>query len=157
VIAMARIKYSNDLKGAQFARGKVNEAPISPKHAVEIGRFINGMNLENAEEYLKDVIALKKAVPFKRFNRNVAHKRGLEKWDAGRYPQKASQVYLKLLHSVKKNAEYDGLDPENLTIIHVSANRGMRRRGFMPRAMGRATPKDRESVNIEIIVEEREE
>ena len=157
MIGMARIKYSNDIKGAAFARGKINEAPISPKHAIEIGRFINGMSLDSAEEYLKDVIALKRAIPFKRFNRNVAHKRGLEKWDAGRYPKKASQVYLKLLNNVKKNAEYDGLDIDNLTIIHVSANRGMKRRGFMPRAMGRATPKNRESVNIEIIVEEREE
>jgi large subunit ribosomal protein L22 len=154
---MARINYSKDIKGAQFARGKVNEAPISPKHAIEIGRFINGMNLVSAETYLQDVVALKKPIPFKRFNRNVAHKRGLDKWDAGRYPEKASRVYLKLLNSLKKNAEYDGLDTENLIIIHVSANRGMRRRGFMPRAMGRATPKDRESVNIEIIVEEREE
>ena len=157
MIAMARINYSNDIKGAQFARGKVNEAPISPKHAIEIGRFIKGMNLVSAEAYLQDVVALKKPIPFKRFNRNIAHKRGLDKWDAGRYPEKASRVYLKLLNSLKKNAEYDGLDTENLIIIHVSANRGMRRRGFMPRAMGRATPKDRESVNIEIIVEEREE
>jgi large subunit ribosomal protein L22 len=154
---MARINYSTDLKGPQFARGIVNEAPISPKHAIEIGRFIKGMNVVDAEEYLNAVVALKKPIPFKRFNRNVAHKRGLNKWDAGRYPEKASRAYLKLLHSVKKSAEYDGLDIDKLIIVHVSANRGMRRRGFMPRAMGRATPKDRESVNIEIIVEEREE
>ena len=157
MITMARINYSNDLKGAQFARGIINEAPISPKHAIEIGRFIKGMNLNDAEQYLNAVVALKKPIPFKRFNRNVAHKRGLDKWDAGRYPEKAARTYLKLLHSVKKNAEYDGLDIDELTIIHVSANRGMRRRGFMPRAMGRATAKDRESVNIEIVVEEREE
>jgi len=153
---MARINYSTDLKGPQFARGIINEAPISPKHAVEIGRFIKGMNLIEAEQYLNAVVTLKKPIPFKRFNRNVAHKRGLDKWDAGRYPEKAARTYLKLLHSVKKNAEYDGLDTDELTIIHVSANRGMRRRGFMPRAMGRATPKNRDSVNIEIIVEESE-
>ncbi|MDR2854600.1 MAG: 50S ribosomal protein L22 [Methanomicrobiales archaeon] len=154
---MARINYSNDLKGAQFARGIMSEAPISPKHAIEIARFIKGMNLIDAEQYLNNVVALKKPIPFKRFNRNVAHKRGLDKWDAGRYPEKAARVYLKLLNSIKKNAEYDGLDTDELIIVHTSANRGMRRRGFMPRAMGRATAKDRESVNIEIIVEESEE
>lgn len=153
---MARIEYSNKVEGDNLARGKVNEAPISPKHAIEIARFIRGKSLDEAEAYLEDVVALKKAVPFKRFNRNVAHKRGLVGWDAGRYPQKASRVYLKLFNSVRKNAEYSGLEVKNLKIIHVSANHGVRRRSFMPRAMGRATPKDRQTVNIEMIVAEQE-
>lgn len=153
---MARIAYSNKIEGENLARGKINEAPISPKHAIEIARFIRGKNLEEAEEYLEQVVALKKAIPFKRFNRNVAHKKGLEKWDAGRYPKKASMVYLRLLNNVKKNAEYNGLEAGKLEIIHASANRGVTRKGFMPRAMGRATAKDRETVNIELIVRELE-
>jgi large subunit ribosomal protein L22 len=85
----------------------------------------------------------------------VAHKRGLPgTWDAGRYPVKASKAYIRLLESVKKNAEYLGLDAEKLEIVHVSANRGRAQKSFFPRAMGRATPKVRESVNIEIIARE---
>jgi large subunit ribosomal protein L22 len=34
------------------------------------------------------------------------------------------------------------------------ANRGRCHEGFFPRAMGRATPKKRETVNIEVIVKE---
>jgi large subunit ribosomal protein L22 len=153
---MTRFDYSNPVTGKDIARGRVNEAPISPKHAIEIASFIKGMNLDDAATYLNDVLALKKPIPFKRFNRDVPHRKGLVGWDAGRFPNKASKVYLRLINSIRKNAEYDGLEVTQLKIIHVSANRGIRRRSFMPRAMGRATPKDRQTVNIEIVVKEQE-
>src|SRR5512136_594849 len=152
---MARIDYSNKTKGDNIARAKANELNMSPKHSIEIAGFINHQRVNDAIAYLNEVVKLKKAVPFRRFNRNVAHKRGLPgNWDAGRYPVKASKAYIKVLESVKKNAEYLGLDAENLEIIHASANRGRAQKSFFPRAMGRATPKVRETVNIEIVVRE---
>jgi large subunit ribosomal protein L22 len=152
---MARIEYSQKIKGDTIARAKANELNMSPKHSIEIATFIRHQRVNDAIAYLNEVVALKKAIPFRRFNRNVAHKRGLPgNWDAGRYPVKASKEYLRLLASVKKNAEYIGLDAENLEIIHASANRGRAQKAFFPRAMGRATPKVRESVNLEIVVRE---
>lgn len=152
---MARIDYSQKISGDTIARAKANELNMSPKHSIEIATFIRHQRVNEAIAYLKDVIGLKKAVPFRRFNRNVAHKRGLPgNWDAGRYPVKASRAYIRVLESVKKNAEYIGLDADNLEIIHVSANRGRAQKSFFPRAMGRATPKVRETVNLEIVVRE---
>jgi large subunit ribosomal protein L22 len=152
---MARIDYSQKISGDTIAKAKANELNMSPKHSIEIATFIRHQRVNDAIAYLNDVIGLKKAIPFRRFNRNVAHKRGLPgNWDAGRYPVKASKAYIRVLESVKKNAEYIGLDADNLEIIHVSANRGRAQKAFFPRAMGRATPKVRESVNIEIIVRE---
>jgi large subunit ribosomal protein L22 len=140
---MARLAYSQKLEGENIARGKANELSISPKHSIEIASYIRHKRINDAIAYLTDVIALKKAIPFRRFNRNVAHKRGLPgTWDAGRYPVKASKAYIRLLESVKKNAEY------------VTANRGRAQKAFFPRAMGRATPKVHETVNIEIIARE---
>jgi large subunit ribosomal protein L22 len=153
---MARTGYSSKLEGEGIARGKANELPVSPKHSIEIANFVRGKTTREAIAYLEDVVSLKKAIPFRRFNRNVAHKRGLEGWDAGRYPVKASEAYIRLLKSVEKNGEYSGLDTEKLKIVHVSANRGRGFRAFFPRAMGRATPKRRETVNLEIIVREME-
>jgi len=152
---MARVDYSNKIKGDNLARGKANELNMSPKHSIEIATFIRHKRVNDAIAYLNDVVALKKAIPFRRFNRNVAHKRGLPgNWDAGRYPVKASKAYIRILESVKKNAEYIGLDAENLEIIHAMANRGRAQKAFFPRAMGRASPKVHESVNIEIIARE---
>lgn len=151
---MARTLYSQNIGGDNVARGKANELPISPKHAMEIASFLKSKRTNEAISYLEQVIDQKKAIPFRRFNRKVAHKRGLPGWDAGRYPKKASHAYIRLIQSVVKNAEYIGLDTENLEIVHVSANRGRGLRGIFPRAMGRATPKRRETVNIEIVVRE---
>ena len=152
---MARIDYSQKISGDNIAKAKANELNMSPKHSIEIATFIRHQRVNDAIAYLNDVVGLKKAIPFRRFNRNVAHKRGLPgNWDAGRYPVKASKAYIRVLESVKKNAEYIGLDADNLEIIHVSANRGRAQKSFFPRAMGRATPKVRESVNLEIIVRE---
>ena len=152
---MARIDYSQKISGDNIAKAKANELNMSPKHSIEIAGFIRHKQINEAIAYLNEVIALKKAIPFKRFTRNVAHKRGLPgNWDAGRYPVKASKAYIRILESLKKNAEYLGLDAEKLEIVHVTANRGRAQKAFFPRAMGRATPKVRESVNIEIIARE---
>jgi large subunit ribosomal protein L22 len=152
---MARIDYSQKISGDNIAKAKANELNMSPKHSIEIATFIRHQRVNDAIAYLNEVVGLKKAIPFRRFNRNVAHKRGLPgNWDAGRYPVKASKAYIRVLESVKKNAEYIGLDADNLEIIHVSANRGRSQKSFFPRAMGRATPKVRETVNIEVVVRE---
>jgi large subunit ribosomal protein L22 len=152
---MARIGYSQKISGDNIAKAKANELNMSPKHSIEIAGFIRHKQINEAIAYLNEVIALRKAIPFKRFTRNVAHKRGLPgNWDAGRYPVKASKAYIRILESLKKNAEYLGLDAEKLEIVHVTANRGRAQKAFFPRAMGRATPKVRESVNIEIIARE---
>ncbi len=152
---MARIEYSQKITGDNIAKAKANELNMSPKHSIEIATFIRHQRVNDAIAYLNEVVSLKKAIPFRRFNRNVAHKRGLPgNWDAGRYPVKASKAYIRVLESVKKNAEYIGLDPDNLEIIHASANRGRAQKSFFPRAMGRATPKVRETVNLEVVVRE---
>ena len=152
---MARINYSQKISGDNIAKAKANELNMSPKHSIEIATFIRHQRVNDAIAYLNEVVGLKKAIPFRRFNRNVAHKRGLPgNWDAGRYPVKASKAYIRVLESVKKNAEYIGLDADNLEIIHVTANRGRAQKSFFPRAMGRATPKVRETVNLEIVVRE---
>jgi large subunit ribosomal protein L22 len=82
------------------------ELHISPKHAREICRTLRGMRANLARTYLEDVIALKRAIPFKRYRRNVAHRHGLVGWDAGRYPEKAAKAVLNVLDNALANAEY---------------------------------------------------
>lgn len=130
------------------------ELHISPKHAREICRMLRGMRVNIAKAYLEDVIALKRAVPFKRYARNVAHRHGLIRADAGRYPQKAARAVLNVLENAAANAEYKGMESEKLRIYHAGTKKGRTIRGWMPRAMGRATPKNTETVSIEMILTE---
>jgi large subunit ribosomal protein L22 len=130
------------------------ELHISPKHAREICRMLRGMRVNIAKAYLEDVIALKRAVPFKRYARNVAHRHGLIRADAGRYPQKAARAVLNVLENAAANAEYKGMESDKLRIYHAGTKKGRTIRGWMPRAMGRATPKNTETVSVEMILTE---
>jgi len=58
------------------------------------------------------------------------------------------------LQHAKANAEYKGLNTEKLRIKHISTNKGITIKRYMPRAFGRATPKFQETVHIQVILEE---
>jgi large subunit ribosomal protein L22 len=150
---LGRLNYSLTPAG-RSSRAMGMELHISPKHAREICRTLRGMRVDRAKAYLEDVIALKRAVPFKRYARNVAHRHGLVKADAGRYPQKAARAVLNVLENAAANAEYKGLDTEQMRIYHAGTLKGRTIRGWMPRAMGRATPKNTETVSVEMVLTE---
>jgi large subunit ribosomal protein L22 len=130
------------------------ELHISPKHAREICRTLRGMRAKLARAYLEDVIALKRAIPFKRYRRNVAHRHGLVGWDAGRYPEKAAKAVLNVLDNALANAEYKGMESDKMRIFHAGTKKGRTIQGWMPRAMGRATPKNTETVSVEMVLTE---
>ena len=56
---MAKNKYAYQGTG-KIAKATGKSLKISPKHSVEICREIRGMYLDEAKEYLEDVIQLKK-------------------------------------------------------------------------------------------------
>ncbi|MEM2926267.1 MAG: 50S ribosomal protein L22 [Candidatus Bathyarchaeia archaeon] len=127
---------------------------ISPKHAMEVCRAIRGMMLDEAKEYLQKVIDGKAPVPYRRHKKKVGHRHELQGWYAGRYPRKASKEILKLLEGAEANAEFKGLNPERLRILHASSQKGRKIRNYIPRAFGRATPYFRELTHVEIALEE---
>ncbi len=98
------------------------DLPISTKHAIEICNFIRGKNLLLSKDFLGKVLEKKKAVPFRRFNRDMGHRPGSV--GPGRYPQKASSIILKLLESLEVNAQNKGLDTASLYLKTVVPNKG---------------------------------
>ncbi|MBU4548292.1 MAG: 50S ribosomal protein L22, partial [Euryarchaeota archaeon] len=107
---MAKINYAfKEDDKAKTAKAIGRALKISPKHAVEICRELRGMKLERAKVYLEEVIQMQKAVPFKRHNKKVGHRKGLNGWPTGRYPVKAAGHILKVLENAEANAEYKGL------------------------------------------------
>ena len=152
---MAKINYAyTDDDKAKTAKALGRSLKISPKHAVEICNRIRGMKVEKAEAYLEDVIEMKTAVPFKRHNKKVGHRRGIGGWPTGRYPVKAAKQILDILKNAEANAEYKGLDTENLKIMHISSHRGYVIRGWTPRAFGRASPFNTPTTHVQIVLGE---
>jgi len=65
------------------------------------------MKLPDAKRLLERVIELKQAVAYRRFHKEVPHRRQLnEHFYAGRFPQKAAGRLFKLLEELEANAEY---------------------------------------------------
>lgn len=127
------------------------EMPISPKDSREVCRMLRGRKVSVAIKMLEEVIDAKRPVPFARYNSGVAHKPGV---GPGRYPKKSAEAILKVIESAKHNAEYKGLDSENMKIKVITTNLGRVIPGYMPRAYGRSTQWNQQTVNIEVILEE---
>ncbi len=155
---MPRWRYSVKFRDeSDIAKAVIRNVPVHPKVMTEVAVAIRGMRLEEARRYLRRVKEKKEAVPFRRAHGKQAHRRGLADrwgWPAGRYPEKAVRYMLKLLDNVENNAANKNLDVERLRIIHVAAHKGITLKRFMPRAWGRATPKNRVHSHIEIVVKE---
>jgi len=139
----------------KHVRASIRETDISHKHAREIALAIKGLTVEKARSYLEEVIDRKIAVPFRRYNNEVAHRSNIKDgFFSGRFPKKASTEFLKLLDNLESNAEYKGMDLDRLRIISCVTHKGTKLERFIPRAMGRSSPKIDTLVHIEIVAQE---
>ena len=133
------------------------ELRISHKAAREVCNTIKEMGLDQAKDFLQQVILKRQPVPFRRFKKKAGHRRGLQKAYAGRYPVKAAQKVLEILEGAESNAEFQGLDVERLRILHASAYPGMKIRRMIPRAFGRSSPRFQTLCHVEVVLEEKRE
>ena len=137
------------------AKASGRELKVSHKAAREVCKALKGMMLNDAKQYLRDVAAKKKAVPYTRYNKKLPHRHGLVNSFCGRYPIKASQQILDVLESAQSNAENKGLDVDRLRIIHAAAYQGMKLKRYMRRAHGRSSPKFDTTTHVEIVLDEK--
>ena len=136
-----------DYNTEHMARAIGMALPISFKQSVEICSFIKNREVSDAKKMLQKVAAKEMAVPFKRFNFDLGHKK---KIGPARYPEKSSKEFIKLIENVEANAQFKGMDTSNLVIKHISARRAGKSWHF-----GRKTRRRMKRTNVEIIVEEK--
>jgi|SRR3989344_4156632 len=122
---------------------------ISKKNSVEICSFIRGKTSEKGKRILERVLEKKTAVPYKKFNRHVAHKPG--KIAAGRYPINAAAAILNLLKTAEANAEVKGMS-QPFVIKEIIANQGVR--SWHP---GRQRRRKTKSTHLKITLESAEQ
>ena len=105
-----------------IATAKGENLGISRKFAIEVATFIRGKSLTLAKKNMRDVMALKVAVPFRTYHMDLGHKKG--HLGPGRFPTKVAKEILRLLNSAEMNALDKGLDMESLYVARVVANKG---------------------------------
>jgi len=147
-----------DLDPTKTVKASGRELRVSHKAAREVCTAIKGMPLDQAKQYLNNVIIKKQPVPFRRYKKKLGHRHGVKEGAfAARYPVKAAQKILQVLEGAEANAEYKGFDLERLRVIHAVAYPGMKLKRFTPRAFGRSSPKIQTLTHVELILEQTEE
>jgi large subunit ribosomal protein L22 len=147
------INYSVEADPDTTAKAMLRERPISLKHSKAISKAIKGKTVAEAEEYLDSVIDGEQSVPFKQHNTGVGHRSDIDGWDAGRYPNKASKDFKKLLENARNNGDNQGFDGEAMVIKHVAPHKVGERPGRKPRAFGRASSWNTTLCDVELILE----
>jgi large subunit ribosomal protein L22 len=143
------------LNPERTAKASGRELKVSHKAAREVAKTIKGMDLTQAKNFLRDVVAMKRPVPYTRFTKKLGHKGGMQKRFVGRYPIKTAEKILHVLQAAQANAENKGLDVDRLRVMHSAAYPGMKLKRYTPRAHGRASPKYEITTHVEIVLEEK--
>lgn len=156
MISMPQFNYAfQDYDKTKHVRASIREKDISHKHAREIAVAIKGRSIEKARELLENVISHKEAIPYRRYNNEVAHRSNIrDGFFAGRFPKKAATEFLRILDNLESNAEYKGMDLDRLRIVSVVVHKGTKLKRFQPRAMGRSSPKFDILVHVELVAQE---
>ena len=103
-------------KEEAVANGKAMH--MSKRQGMYICTFIKGKKIDDAINELQSVMKLKKAVPFKG---EIPHRKG-KGMMSGRYPVKASGLFITLLKGLKGNVITNGLDLDKTVIYYAAAN-----------------------------------
>ena len=166
--------YTQLLQGSRLSTARSVRVDMHVKHCFEVCRAVKGMRAGQAISYLNEVLKIDsdradirkkaRAIPYRLGSGNKRKKRsgpsmvGHRKGGVGpgRYPVKASREIIKLIESAMSNAshQYEDINPEEMEITHIAAHRGRIRKGWIPRARGRATPKNHYQVNLEVFLED---
>ncbi len=144
---MSKLKYAaQNYDEKSMARARMNNVEASLKISVEIANMIRYKDTERAKRILEQVLDMKAAVPYRKFNRDVAHKTAI---GPGRYPVKSVKLMLDLIKLAESNASNKGLSSE-LYIIHLAPNKGTTQwhHGRKRRTMMKST-------NLEIVVAQK--
>jgi large subunit ribosomal protein L22 len=129
-----------------MSRAVGNSLGISTKQSIEICNAIRCKSIVRAKTILEEAISEKKAIPFRRFNKDMGHKK---KIGPGRYPVKACTEILNLIKSAESNAQFKGLNTSNMIIKHICAHQASR-----PYHHGRQRGVKMKRTHVEIVLEE---
>lgn len=120
------VKYAREPADAEkSAKARGSDLRVSFKNMRETCLMLKGMKLAAAQQYLKDVLAMKRCVVFRRFcggiGRTAQAKNEGSSNGQGRWPKKCAEALLGLLENAKSNAEVRRETLERVAIERVTA------------------------------------
>ena len=129
---------------------------VSLKFSNEIVSNIKGKRVDKAIAYLQRILTKEEFLPLRKYKKKIGHRKGEAKGmtKIGRYPMRTVEAFIEILESVKANADYKGLDSDNLIITHMFVSQGFARASYQSQGRIAGKRRQRKSVHIEIVVTE---
>jgi large subunit ribosomal protein L17e len=150
-------KYSFEPKDPNTVlKARASDLRIHFKNTREVVKNLQGMKLQKALAYLKDVLAHKRCIPYRRYRYAVGRTAQAKEFgcNEGRWPRKPVEAVQSMLKNAESNAqlkkEFKG--DEDFVITHIQANRAMLQRRRTYRAHGRVNPYMSTPSHIEVIL-----
>ncbi|KAK9824248.1 hypothetical protein WJX72_008907 [[Myrmecia] bisecta] len=155
------VKYAREPDNpTKSCKARGSDLRVHFKNTRESAMALRKMELSKAKRYLEDVLAHKRAIPFRRFcggvGRTAQAKNEGQSNGQGRWPAKSCQFLLGLLKNAESNAEVKGLDTDNMFISHIQVNQAQQQRRRTYRAHGRINPYMSCPCHIELTLTEKE-
>jgi len=127
------------------------------KNTRETAMAIKGLSLKRAQNYLRDVINHRDAVPFRVFTGGIGHcaQAKRHKHPCARWPEKSCRYLLDILQNAESNAEIQGIEIDQLYVYHIQVNRAPKLRRRRYRAHGRINPYMSSPCHIELVLSQK--
>ena len=140
----------------KVAKAMMKNKPVSYKYSNEIISNIKGKRVDKAQAYIQRILNMEEALPLRTYNQKIGHRKGEAKGftKSGRYPMRTLEAFMELLETVKANADYKGLDSDNLLIMHMFASQGFSRISYQNQGRISGKRRQKKSTHLEIIVME---
>lgn len=144
------------LRPSKTAKAMMKNKPVSLKYSLEVISNIKGKTVKKSLAFLNRILNKEEFLPLRTYKKKVAHRKGDSKGMStiGRYPIRTIKAFIELLETVRANADYKGLDSDNLLITHMFASQGFQRASFQSQGRIAGKRRKRKSVHLEIVVQE---
>ncbi|KAM0678300.1 60S ribosomal protein L17 [Binucleata daphniae] len=145
--------HAND--ASQSVRASVKDARVSFKNTRETSRVLRGKKIQEAINYLQNVINHKQCVPMRRYARGCGRTKQAKEFKTtrGRWPEKSCNLFIYLLNNMIANADLKKLDISNLVLTHVQVNKAPKIYGRLHRAHGRVNSYNSSPCHVELVAE----
>lgn len=139
-------------------RASGKDLRIHYKNTYETAKAVQGLTIPKAQQYLKDVLAHRRCVPYTKYYGGIGRtgQAAEFKKTLGRWPEKSVRTVLGLINNMEANANAKNLkNLKDLTIEHVQVNRAAKGRRRTYRAHGRIGPYLSSQATIEMYAVEK--
>ena len=152
---MGKTAYFRNPSTAKAAKASGKDLRLHYKNTYETAKAIKGLSIAKAKQYLKDVLAHRRCVPFTKHYGGIGRTGQAAEFGKtlGRWPEKSVKVVLGLVNNIEANANAKNL--KNLVLDHVQVDRAPKGRRRTYRAHGRIGPYLSSQTHIQMYASEK--